>query len=291
MADYGYRYYDPVTGRWPSRDPIGERGGYNLYCFLANACVNFTDDFGLHPRIKQDKENCVLRVSMSWKIIFGTHSGKDAHDPIDASFVPNDAGWTAKEKQRFQDRAERAVENYYNNLRYRCIPAAASVDATYLEKCCPKCDEGYRVWFDLQFVTSGDADVVVNASHRRGRAAARPGNDKRFGTEAWLSRNDGARTIQHETAHLLGLHHPGQHQQNPEVPGKNPDYDADKDSLLGRGNELRLANFYRAFCRHIDDGGRACNPWWAWDPKGRKPFGKIGPDEDLLIIEDGVRTR
>ncbi len=27
---YGYRYYDPVTGRWPSRDPIEERGGVNL---------------------------------------------------------------------------------------------------------------------------------------------------------------------------------------------------------------------------------------------------------------------
>jgi RHS repeat-associated protein len=24
---YGYRYYDPVTGRWPSRDPIEEEGG------------------------------------------------------------------------------------------------------------------------------------------------------------------------------------------------------------------------------------------------------------------------
>ena len=24
---YGYRYYDPVTGRWPSRDPIEENGG------------------------------------------------------------------------------------------------------------------------------------------------------------------------------------------------------------------------------------------------------------------------
>ena len=22
---YGYRYYDPLTGRWPSRDPIGEK--------------------------------------------------------------------------------------------------------------------------------------------------------------------------------------------------------------------------------------------------------------------------
>ena len=21
---YGYRYYDPVTGRWPNRDPLGE---------------------------------------------------------------------------------------------------------------------------------------------------------------------------------------------------------------------------------------------------------------------------
>jgi len=23
---YGYRYYDPVIGRWPSRDPIEEKG-------------------------------------------------------------------------------------------------------------------------------------------------------------------------------------------------------------------------------------------------------------------------
>lgn len=34
--DYGYRYYDPVTGRWPSRDPIGEQGGVNLYGFVGN---------------------------------------------------------------------------------------------------------------------------------------------------------------------------------------------------------------------------------------------------------------
>jgi RHS repeat-associated protein len=33
---YGYRYYDPMTGRWPSRDPIGEKGGANLYCFVGN---------------------------------------------------------------------------------------------------------------------------------------------------------------------------------------------------------------------------------------------------------------
>ena len=44
---YGYRYYDPVTGRWPSRDPIGERGGVNLYGFIGNGSVSAVDFLGL----------------------------------------------------------------------------------------------------------------------------------------------------------------------------------------------------------------------------------------------------
>jgi RHS repeat-associated protein len=44
---YGYRYYDPVTGRWPSRDPIEEEGGLNLYGFVANDAINRTDSLGL----------------------------------------------------------------------------------------------------------------------------------------------------------------------------------------------------------------------------------------------------
>lgn len=47
LVDYGYRWYDPVTGRWPSRDPIGERGGVNLYGFLGNDGVNRWDILGL----------------------------------------------------------------------------------------------------------------------------------------------------------------------------------------------------------------------------------------------------
>ncbi len=46
---YGYRYYDPVTGRWPSRDPIEEDGGYNLYGFVGNDGVNGFDIYGLSP--------------------------------------------------------------------------------------------------------------------------------------------------------------------------------------------------------------------------------------------------
>ena len=43
---YGYRYYDASTGRWPSRDPIGEEGGLNLYGFLENDGVNRCDVLG-----------------------------------------------------------------------------------------------------------------------------------------------------------------------------------------------------------------------------------------------------
>jgi RHS repeat-associated protein len=45
---YGYRWMDPVTGRWPSRDPIGERGGVNLHGFVRNNGVSLWDFIGLN---------------------------------------------------------------------------------------------------------------------------------------------------------------------------------------------------------------------------------------------------
>ena len=50
--NYGYRYYLPELGRWPSRDSIGEEGGYNLYGFVGNEAVNSTDTFGLKGSFK-----------------------------------------------------------------------------------------------------------------------------------------------------------------------------------------------------------------------------------------------
>lgn len=44
---YGYRYYNPSTGRWLSRDPIAERGGANLYGFVDNNPENRFDALGL----------------------------------------------------------------------------------------------------------------------------------------------------------------------------------------------------------------------------------------------------
>jgi hypothetical protein len=56
VADYLYRYYDPLTGRWPSRDPIEEKGGTNLYGMVSNNSIKFFDFLGLerHHWFPQD---------------------------------------------------------------------------------------------------------------------------------------------------------------------------------------------------------------------------------------------
>ena len=45
---FGYRDYDPHTGRWTARDPIGFAGGdSNLYGYVHGDPINFIDPLGL----------------------------------------------------------------------------------------------------------------------------------------------------------------------------------------------------------------------------------------------------
>jgi RHS repeat-associated protein len=68
LVYYGYRYYNPSTGRWPSRDPMEERGGLNLYEFVLNSPVNYVDLLGLLTRsaierTAQDMDNAIKNIS------------------------------------------------------------------------------------------------------------------------------------------------------------------------------------------------------------------------------------
>jgi RHS repeat-associated protein len=42
-----FRYYDPIIGRWLTRDPVGYNGGINLYGYVANNPLTRTDAIGL----------------------------------------------------------------------------------------------------------------------------------------------------------------------------------------------------------------------------------------------------
>jgi RHS repeat-associated protein len=61
---YLYRDYDPVTGRWLTRDPIDERGGINLYAIVGNNTVNTHDYLG-----REDAKNKLPKYTLTWKTV------------------------------------------------------------------------------------------------------------------------------------------------------------------------------------------------------------------------------
>ena len=46
LVNFRMRWYDSVTGRWLSKDPIGLNGGLNLYAFCNGDPVNYLDADG-----------------------------------------------------------------------------------------------------------------------------------------------------------------------------------------------------------------------------------------------------
>jgi len=55
---YECRVYDPLAGRWLSRDPIGELDGPNLYSMVQNDPINRVDPFGLEKFNYKGTEIC-----------------------------------------------------------------------------------------------------------------------------------------------------------------------------------------------------------------------------------------
>ncbi|MES2995469.1 MAG: RHS repeat-associated core domain-containing protein, partial [Verrucomicrobiota bacterium] len=47
LVYFGYRYYSPVTGRWLSREPLGETESFNLFDYCHGDPVNKVDRIGL----------------------------------------------------------------------------------------------------------------------------------------------------------------------------------------------------------------------------------------------------
>ena len=80
---YGHRYYDSVTGRWPSRDPIGEGGGENLYGFVRNYSTSRIDRFGLmvaddsDGEIGQPLKKCEIEIRVNHLVRGGRGNFKD----------------------------------------------------------------------------------------------------------------------------------------------------------------------------------------------------------------------
>jgi RHS repeat-associated protein len=134
LTYFWHRWYDSKDGRWISRDPINVYGGINLYSYVKNRVLNFTDFMGLWEDCNgcaAQQRSCSNKVQKNATIgaraVFGFAVGCHiACEPLRPSWVLWGACLTAcsvKEEQMEQD-VEREMEKGFEhcNEQYQnCI--------------------------------------------------------------------------------------------------------------------------------------------------------------------------
>lgn len=82
LVYYNYRYYSPEFGRWLSKDPIGEEGGWNLYAFVFNSAINNKDVLGLRCCSTKEKNDCRDGLEKAKRCAEIYKETKKKYDPI-----------------------------------------------------------------------------------------------------------------------------------------------------------------------------------------------------------------
>ena len=153
--DYGYRYLDPVSGRWASRDPIEERGGVNLFGFVEESPTGNCDVLGLATVLQPS----VITTFPSEDLYAQAALGKDegaglyffdsaqcilfAKVRLGVAFVRDgdDPPWTDNEKSAWLASAIESSERVFDQANFRCCCKKSS---------CPVCPGGVKVRFSVE---------------------------------------------------------------------------------------------------------------------------------------------
>ena len=114
---YNYRYYYPEAGRWLSRDPIGTKGGYNLYGFVNNNPISWWDVHGQKPWVYFDSEGRFTLDGPFWDWV------------SDAAFSAGDVIFTDGVVNTVTDATKKgwnAFADWYTTYDYRSFKKAIS---------------------------------------------------------------------------------------------------------------------------------------------------------------------
>ncbi|SCA62845.1 hypothetical protein SCG7109_AE_00150 [Chlamydiales bacterium SCGC AG-110-M15] len=100
---FGRRYYEPLTGRWTTQDPLGFADGPNLYAYVHNDPLRFIDYEGLYHRAIHSGSS--FRTKQEEAIFYGAATGAASHTVRTGLSLVNLGAWTvgAKGIQRTLD--------------------------------------------------------------------------------------------------------------------------------------------------------------------------------------------
>ncbi|QPJ63823.1 MAG: hypothetical protein G3M70_13955 [Candidatus Nitronauta litoralis] len=149
LVRFGARDYDPETGRWTSKDPIGFDGdGPNVYTYSLSDPINFYDPFGLLRMEYDPTENTMTIIDQGDTVVqFPAYNNTDSkskgpfpegqHSPV--KIIPTTGKRDTKERRRrigayfiwvqgVPNRTEMGVHAGRNNPRhptFGCIRVSA----------------------------------------------------------------------------------------------------------------------------------------------------------------------
>jgi len=155
--DYGRRYYVPATGRWPSRDPVEERGGVNQYGFVGNDGVNSIDLLGLAVFAVEGS-----RYENSSSAVNFTSANSNVNNIIKRNI---------EELKKFKAKVESLSENDFNKLKAAHLIGLNDTEWTgdkssYLAKIEHEFESRYKIqvkgWLD-DIISQGDEDASLIA--------------------------------------------------------------------------------------------------------------------------------
>ena len=84
---YNYRHYEPVMGKWLSRDPVMEQGGPNLNCFVSNEIGREIDRLGCHELHTKIYLHPIFQWTLRWKYPVIGAPGQTLPDISDLEWV------------------------------------------------------------------------------------------------------------------------------------------------------------------------------------------------------------
>jgi RHS repeat-associated protein len=144
------RWYDPNTGRFTQEDPIGYAGGINLYGYVGNNPVSFSDPFGLCK----------------------DENGKEL-PPEQCKEVSEETG------ENVADEAKKLTEDHQKcHTKYQSPPTGANTDdcSHFVFKALN--NAGVRIPYESSktMSTSGNFAVVAAGQQRAGDIMSQPGH-------------------------------------------------------------------------------------------------------------------